>query len=98
MSIATLTCEDFAAQLGTVFLLQGAEGTTMPLTLAEANPGPGAAYAGRAPFSLIFRSAAQQVVPQGFYRLEHPVMGPLEITFAPVARTAAGIDYEAVFN
>ena len=98
MSLAGLAREDFAVHVGSVFNLLGEEGTTMPLTLVETEPGRGGVFDGRAPFALLFRSEVQQVVPQGLYQLEHPVMGLLEIGFGPVARTAAGIDYEAVFN
>ena len=99
MSLATLTRDDFVAHLGTIFTLQGAEGTTMPLTLVEAEPARGGAtVAGRAPFALLFRSDVQHAVPQGLYRLDHPDMGTLEIGFGPVARTAGGVEYEAIFN
>lgn len=98
MSVAGLVREDFAVHVGSVFTLLGAEGTTMPLTLVEAEPTRGGGFAGRAPFALLFRSDVQQVVPQGLYHLEHPAMGTLEIGFGPVARTAAGVEYEAVFN
>ncbi|GGA55861.1 DUF6916 family protein [Sphingomonas psychrolutea] len=98
MSLAGLVREDFAVHLGSVFTLLGEEGTTMPLTLVEAEPARGGGFAGRAPFALLFRSDVQHVVPQGLYRLEHPVMGLLEIGFGPVAQTEAGIEYEAVFN
>ena len=36
MSVAGLVREDFAAHVGSVFTLLGAEGTTMPLSLVEA--------------------------------------------------------------
>ena len=98
MSVASLQREDFATHIGSVFTLLGAEGTTMPLILVEAEPTRGSAYAGRAPFSLLFRSDVQEVVPQGLYRFEHSAMGALEIGITPVARTVAGLDYEAVFN
>lgn len=98
MRIASLTRDDFAAHVGTVFMLEGAEGTTMPLTLVEAEPARGGGLPGRAPFALLFRSAVQQVVPQGLYRLERPELGALDIGFGPVARTAAGVEYEAIFN
>ena len=97
MSVADLVCKDFADHVGSSFTLVGAEGTTMPLTLVEAEPSRGAGV-GRTPFALLFRSTVQQVVPQGVYRLEHDAMGVLEIGFTPVARTDAGIDYEAIFN
>ncbi len=98
MSVAGLMRDDFAVHVGSVFTLVGAEGTTMPLTLVEAELGRSPAFQDRVPFALLFRSEVQQVVPQGIYRFEHPVMGELEIFIAPVARTATGIDYEAVFN
>lgn len=99
MSVADLVCDDFAAHVGSVFALVGQEGTTLPLTLVEAKPACGDPRGGgRAPFSLLFRSSVQQVVPQGLYRFEHDAMGTIDLGITPVARTADGIDYEAAFN
>ena len=52
----------------------------------------------REPFSLLFRGPASPVHPQRIYTVEHQQIGPLEIFLVPVARTAAGIEYQAIFN
>jgi len=99
IGIADLVVADFATQVGSEFTVLGAEGTTMPLMLVEAEPARGAGgFPGRAPFALLFRSGVQEILPHGLHRIEHAEMGILEIGIGPVARTAAGIDYEAVFN
>ena len=59
-------------------------------------PRPGAPRA--EPFSLVF-SASGSVLDQRTYRLEHPVLGALDIFLVPIGPDADGrIRYEAVFN
>ncbi len=71
---------------------------TLQLSLVEAQalaPLPGAP---RAPFSLVFEGPAEPQLPQATYALAHRALGPLDIFLVPVARSPAGIRYEAVFN
>ena len=101
MSLEILTCEDFVPHVGTLFTLPGSEQSApIDFTLTEATPLANRAYPGQArdPFQLIFRVAAQDVYPQGLYRLTHPVMGEQDIFLVPAARTDADVDYCATFN
>lgn len=50
------------------------------------------------PFSLIFRSSSQVVLPQKLYSLRCAMLGRLEIFLVPVARDTKGIVYQAIFN
>jgi hypothetical protein len=52
----------------------------------------------RAPFSLLFRSASQPVLPQKLYNLKNEKFGRLEIFRDPEARDRNGVLYQAVFN
>jgi hypothetical protein len=54
--------------------------------------------ASRTPFSLLFQTSEQHILPQGIYRLNHDAMGDLEFFLVPVARDTAGVTYEAAFN
>lgn len=91
--------EDFAKTANTSFELSLGE-TSMMLTLVEIKPLPALNFPGalRQPFSLIFRSATQLILPQRIYRLLNAATGPLDIFLVPVGRDAQGVSYQAVFN
>ena len=96
-----LVLEDFARHVGTAFTLPGTEESApIDFSLTEATPLANRAYPGQArdPFQLIFRVAAQDIYPQGMYRLTHPEMGEQDIFLVPAGRTDAGVDYCATFN
>jgi hypothetical protein len=97
MTLDLLTYDDFAPQLDQIFKLAGPEHTETPLTLVEAEPGRPRADA-RTPFTLVFRSATAQVLPQQLYTLDNAAMGRLEIFLVPLREAAGGIDYAATFN
>ena len=52
----------------------------------------------RQPFSLVFRGAAEIVLPQRMYRIEHPNLSVEAMFLVPVGRTAQGTLYEAVYS
>ncbi len=94
-----LSVENFAAAAKQSFDLSIGE-ASLPLTLVEVQPLPVNPYPGmmRAPFSLIFRTASQVVLPQKLYNLKNEKLGKLEIFLVPVARDREGVLYQAVFN
>jgi hypothetical protein len=98
-SVATLSLETFAPVLREAFDLSIGE-TSLPLTLVEVQPLPVHPYPGmiRAPFSLLFKTASQVVLPQKIYGLKNATLGRLEIFLVPVARDREGVLYQAVFN
>ncbi len=49
-------------------------------------------------FTLLFQAPAIAPPSQGIYRLEHDVLGAMELFLVPVSRDADGLYYEAVFN
>lgn len=90
----------FAPRVGESFdMVLGAD-ATKSLTLVEVRPLTPHKFPGmlRDPFSLIFRSESQVVMPQQIYRLKNEAMGPLDIFLVPVGRDPKGTIYEAVFN
>lgn len=97
MGIVTL--EQFAGCVGEGFAIE-MDGSSIQFTLTEARPLPESGLPGvrRAPFSLLFRSMSQIVLPQKIYRLNNAVLGVLDIFLVPVARDKDGIVYQAVFN
>ncbi len=94
-----VTLEHFAGCVGTAFDIDMGE-SSLPLTLSEARPLPesGAPGVRRSPFSLMFRSGSQIVLPQKLYKLKNATLGSLEIFLVPVARDKEGIVYQAIFN
>lgn len=48
-------------------------------------------------FTLLF-DGPDTLLPQQTYRLRHERLGELELFLVPVARTAAGYQYQSVFN
>ena len=100
MAGAIVSYDDFAAHVGTAFLLTDGDQPPVPLGLTAATPlRPHAeASAMRAPFELLFLAAEQRVLPQSLYHLHHDAMGDLEIFLVPTARDDTGVTYSATFN
>ncbi|HEX4695943.1 DUF6916 family protein [Sphingomonas sp.] len=100
--MATLTVEDFAPHVGTVFTLPAGDGAeALHFTLVEANPLKVSTLpeGARPPFELVFREPGPTVYQQGMYRLVHPTMGEHDIFIVPNAYSEAeGATYSATFN
>ena len=97
--VQVLTYETFSPHLNSTFALALGE-SGVDLTLTEATRQPARPFPGmfREPFSLIFRSSSQVVLPQRVYPFRHAAMGKFEMFIVPVAREPTGIVYQAVFN
>ena len=93
-----LSLPQFAPLLGQGLELLAGDDDALQLSLVEAQALPPYPGAPRAPFSLVFEGPAEPQLPQATYALAHPALGPLDIFLVPVARSPAGIRYEAVFN
>ena len=93
---ATLAC--FEPLVGSRFTLRLDDAAELPAELIEARAGGGRAPDGRQPFSLTFEAPPEPALPQRIYRLEHPQLDAMDIFLVPVARTATGLHYEAVFG
>jgi hypothetical protein len=98
--LATLGQADFARHLRTEFRLWLPDGGTLELVLLEASPHPHLPHAPdrRHGFSVVFRGASPGRLPQGIYRLDHDVMGSLDLFLVPIGPREGGMCYEAVFN
>ena len=92
-----LTKDSFEPSRGERFQLSTPDGPAFDLTLA-AIAGNGMRGKAREQFSLHFLGPRDPVLPQMIYRLENPRMGVLEIFLVPIARTDAGVTYEAIFT
>jgi hypothetical protein len=91
-----LTQKAFADQIDTKFtlVLEGFDPIELKLSrvsdVIESNGSEG--------FSIVFKGPGGFVLRQSTYRLEHDVMGALEILLVPIGKDEQGVDYEAVFN
>lgn len=91
----------FATTRGSVYSLdRGPEGEAISLTLVDVGPYGSAPDTDAEPraFSLVFRGPLDPQFGQGPFSLRHPELGSFVLFAVPVARTADGIDYEAVFG
>lgn len=101
MSEGLLTLARFEPLVGSRFTVRLDEtdgAVELPAQLVEARAGRGSAPEGRQPFSLTFEAPPEPALPQRIYRIEHPLLDAMDIFLVPVARTAAGLHYEAVFG
>jgi hypothetical protein len=93
-----LTIEQFNDKVGQTFALDEADAPAIPLTLTEAKALRNYANAKREPFSLMFTSKGDFVLPQRIYALRHEVLGPLSIFLVPLTHQDGITTYQAVFN
>lgn len=90
-----LRLDEFTGREGEAFeLVLGEE--TVPLTLTKVQPLPPSGRPGGA-FVLEWRGPADRVLPQAIYSLRQGDE-MLEMFIVPLAQTAEGTRYEAVFN
>ena len=98
--LESLTCADFLPRLHQQFTMRIDDTTVVGIELVEAgestvNPGMDGK---RVPFSIVFRSAVQDVLPQRIYRVSHAEMGAFDLFLVPIGRDAEGVRYEAIFS
>lgn len=82
------------------FLVHVAPGSTLPVELIEVRD-LGARVLGGTRldnYALLFRGGEKSHVPQAIYRIEHEVLGALDVFLVPVGPDEVGMRYEAIFN
>jgi hypothetical protein len=94
-----ISCEDFEPHVGSGFKVITEDAPEMTLTLTQAKTLKNQPFEDgmRTPFALLFEGPAP-LLPQQIYRFEHGSMGHAEIFIVPIAKTADGFRYEAIFN
>lgn len=98
MADAAYTLDRFAPLVGSCFTLWLDDATQLPARLIDARAAASSA-AGCEPFSLTFEAPAEPALPQSIYRLAHPGFdAAMDLFLVPVARSANGLHYEAVFS
>ena len=98
MPVELLTLEMFSDKVGQAFLIDEADVPAIELILAEAKALRNYAKAEREPFSLIFTSQGDFVLPQRMYGLRHASLGLQSIFLVPIAKNGDTASYQALFN
>ena len=98
MTLDVLTIDQFSDKIGHAFVIEEAGVPPIELTLTEATPLPNFASAARTPFSLLFTTRGDFVLPQRMYPLRHAALGLQSIFLVPVGKERDTAIYEAVFN
>ncbi len=88
---------DFADRRGERFSLDVGSERAVEAILAEVSQGA-ATSPGNQQFSLLFRAPIDAPLEQRIYTVAHAELGRFDLFLVPVARDAAGVQYEAVFN
>ena len=93
---ASLTHENFTAQLNTKFRVQVDETNTVDLVLAEVSELKTSAR--QEQFAIVFHGPLEVFLGQGLRQFEHDQMGQFSLFLVPINQNDNGYHYEAVFN
>ena len=96
--VDAFTAALFVGRRGERFRIHLDDATSFEAELVEVTAlGEPRTEGARAPFSLVFRAPAGDLVPQRIYRVEHGELGSFEIFLVPIGPDEVGMRYEAVF-
>jgi hypothetical protein len=93
-----LTRELFSDKVGQIWVLDEADAPPIELTLTEFEPLRNYAKLKREPFSLLFTTSGDFVLPQRLYTVRHAMLGPMTIFLVPIGRQGDTTTYQSVFN
>jgi len=93
-----LTIEMFSDKVEQAFVLDEPDAPPIEFKLTEATPINNYAKAARAPFSLLFTTRGDLILPQRLYRLRNETLGALTIFVVPIAKAGDTVTYQAIFN
>lgn len=80
---------------GSLSVVHGEETTALTVVETRDLPSPSPR---EAPFAIELEGPAAPLLPQAIYAIVHPLHGRLELFVVPIARTAAHVRYEVIFN
>ena len=93
-----LTRDLFSDKVGQIWAIDEPGAPAIELTLTEVESLRNYAKLPREPFSLIFTTRGDFVLPQRSYTLRHAQLGQMPIFLVPVGREGDVTSYQAVFN
>jgi hypothetical protein len=98
MTERVLTIDLFSDKVGQVWTVDEPQAPPAELTLTEVEPVRNYAKLEREPFSLLFTTKGDFVLPQRIYGLKHASLGTMSIFLVPVGREGDVTTYQALFN
>lgn len=98
MTEQVLTIDLFSDKVGQVWTVDEPQSQPVELTLTEVEPVRNYAKLEREPFSLLFTTKGNFVLPQRIYGLKHASLGAMSIFLVPVGREGDVTTYQALFN
>lgn len=98
MTERQLTIDVFSDKVGQIWTLDEPQAPPIELTLIEVEPLRNYAKLAREPFSLIFTTRGNFVLPQRIYGLRHGTLGAMELFLVPIGRADDVTSYQALFN
>jgi hypothetical protein len=98
--LEAFTISTFSKHKGEKFFIHTESEDTLEAELTEVTSrGSGNVPEGkREPFSLLFNSPGDTVLPQKIYRIEHDGIGTFDLFLVPIHKDEHGVQYEAVFT
>ena len=98
MTELVLTIDVFSDKVGQVWTIDEPEAPPIELTLIKVEPLKNYAKLKREPFSLLFTTTGNFVLPQRIYALKHATLGAMSLFMVPVGREGDVTTYQSLFN
>jgi hypothetical protein len=98
MAERQLTIDLFSDKVGQAWTIDEPEAPPIELTLIEVQPLRNYANLKREPFSLLFTTTGDFVLPQRMYGLKHAALGAMSLFIVPVGRAGDVTTYQSIFN
>jgi hypothetical protein len=98
MTELVLTIDVFSDKVGQVWTIDEPEAPPIELTLINVEPLKNYAKLKREPFSLLFTTTGNFVLPQRIYALKHATLGAMSLFMVPVGREGDVTTYQSLFN
>jgi hypothetical protein len=98
MTTEPLTRDLFGDKIGQTWVLDESDVPPIELTLTEVETVQNYAKLAREPFSLLFTTRGDFVLPQRIYALRHGTLGQMSIFLVPIGRSGDTTTYQALFN
>ena len=98
MADRQLTIDLFSDKVGQAWTIDEPQAPPIELTLIEVEPLRNYAKLKREPFSLLFTTSGDFVLPQRIYGLKHATLGAMSLFLVPVGREGDVTTYQSLFN
>lgn len=98
MAERQLTIDLFSDKVGQAWTIDEPQAPPIELTLTEVQALRNYAKLAREPFSLLFTTQGDFVLPQRTYGVRHATLGAMELFLVPVGREGEITTYQALFN